>query len=101
MKISRFAATFFFSLWASFASANVPCTLPFNLQNNTTADATQVMANYNALITCLTNAAAAGSNSDITALLGLLTPIAPNRGGTNVFIGGTSLGSAANQVVTL
>ena len=47
------------------------------------------------------NAAAAGSNSDITALLGLITPIAPNRGGTNVFIGGTSSGSAAAQLVTL
>lgn len=66
---------FLLSLWASIASAGVPCTLPFNLQNNTIADATQVMANYNALVTCLGNAAAAGANSDITALFGLTTPL--------------------------
>lgn len=77
-------------LWAPTASAGVSCTLPFNLQNNTTADATQVMANYNALVTCLGNAAAAGSNNDITALLGLTTPLAPAEGGTSVFIGGTA-----------
>lgn len=77
-------------LWAPTASAGVSCTLPFNLQNNTTADATQVMANYNALVTCLGNAAAAGSNNDITALLGLTTPLAPAEGGTSVFIGGAA-----------
>ncbi len=88
------------SLWTSMAFANVVCTLPFNLQNNTTADATQVMANYNAIVSCLANAAAAGTNTDITALLGLTTPITPARGGSNVFIGGTSTGSAIAQVVT-
>jgi hypothetical protein len=80
----------FLWLWISIASAGVTCTLPFNLQNGTTADATQVMANYNALVTCLSNSAAAGSNSDITALLGLTTPIAPNEGGSSVYIGGTT-----------
>src|SRR5258708_15480863 len=100
MKISRFAAAFFFSLWASFASANVPCTVPFNLQNNTIADATQVMANYNAIVTCLGSAAASGVNNDITALLGLLTPIGPTFGGTSYLIGGTSTGSAAAQVAS-
>ncbi len=98
--VKRFIAGLFLSLWASVASANVPCTLPFNLQNNTTADATQVMANYNALVACLTNAAIAGSNTDITALLGLTTPITPARGGSNVFIGGISTGSAATQAIT-
>jgi hypothetical protein len=53
------------------AVAGVPCALPFNLQNGQPADATQVMANYNALVTCLGNAAAAGTNSDITSLSGL------------------------------
>ena len=62
--------------------ANVPCSLPFNLQNNTVADATQVMANYNAIITCLGSAAAAGVNSDITRLNGLSTPLSPSEGGT-------------------
>lgn len=87
-------------LWSSLAAlAGVTCTVPFNLQNNTTADATQVMANYNALITCLGNAAAAGANNDITSLLGLTTPIGPTVGGSSTYIGGTSTGSANAQVV--
>jgi len=92
---------FFLTLWATFAQANVPCTLPFNLQNATTADATQVMANYNALVTCLTNAAAAGVNSDITNILGLTTPLSVSQGGTSSFIGGTSGGSANAQTVSV
>jgi hypothetical protein len=81
------------------AQAGVPCSLPFTLTNGTLADATQVMANYNALVACLGNAAAAGANNDITALNGLTTPITPGQGGTNVYIGGTSTGSANAQVV--
>jgi hypothetical protein len=88
------------SLFSTPVFAGVSCTLPFNLTNGTIADATQVMANYNALVTCLTNAAAAGSNSDITALLGLTTPLALNEGGTPVYIGGTSGGSANAQTIT-
>ena len=88
-------------LWGTVAFANVPCSLPFNLQNNTTADATQVMSNYNALITCLGNAAIAGSNADITALLGLTTPIPPSAGGTTSYLGGTSTGTANAQVVAV
>lgn len=72
--------------------AGVSCNLPFNLQNNTVADATQVMANYNAITACLLNAAAAGANSDITALNGLLAPLPPNSGGTQLWTGGTSTG---------
>lgn len=82
------------------AQAGVSCSVPFNLQNGTTADATQVMANYNALVACLSNAAAAGSNSDITALNALVTPITPVQGGTNIYTGGTSTGSANAQSVT-
>lgn len=72
------------------ARAGVTCSLPFNLQNGTTADATQVMANYNALVTCLANAAAAGANNDITSLLGLTTPLSFTEGGSSVYIGGTT-----------
>lgn len=96
----KWALAILFSLWASTASANVPCTLPFNLQNNTTADATQVMANYNALVACLTNAAGAGVNTDITALTALSTPIPPASGGSNVYAAGTSTGSANAQAVS-
>lgn len=85
---------------ASPAFAGVSCTLPFTLTNGTIADATQVMANYNALVTCLTRAAAAGANSDITSLNGLTTPLAPIFGGTPVYTGATSSGSANAQTVT-
>ena len=89
-----------FFLLATQAQAAVPCTLPFQLQNNTVADATQVMANYNAIITCLQGAAAAGVNNDITSLQALTTPIAPGLGGTQTFTGGTSTSSANAQVIT-
>ncbi len=75
------------------ALANVVCSLPFTLTNGTIADATQVMANYNALVTCLSNAAAAGANNDITSLSGLTTPITPNEGGSNVYIGASPTAS--------
>lgn len=88
-----------FSLWATVAQANVPCTLPFNLQNATLADATQVMANYNAIVTCLTNAARAGANTDITSLGGLTTALTPAQGGSTVFIGGADTGGDGNTHV--
>lgn len=88
---------FWLFCWPAFAG--VSCSVPFNLQNNTTADATQVMANYNAILACLGNAAAAGSNSDITALTGLLTPIGPTVGGSSVYTAGASTGTANAQVI--
>lgn len=73
---------------------------PFQLQNNTVADATQVMANFNQLLNNINaNAAKNGANSDITALLGLTTPLAPSVGGTTTWTGGTSTGSANAQAV--
>ena len=97
--MKRIALLLFVLLASLPARAGVPCSLPFNLTNGTTADATQVMANYNALVTCLGNAAAAGVNSDITALTALSTPISPAGGGSTLFIGGTSTGTANAQVV--
>jgi hypothetical protein len=85
--------------WTAPALANVPCSLPYTLTNGTTADATQVMANYNALVACLANAAAQGANTDITSLGGLTTPIPPSEGGSPVFIGGTSSGTANAQII--
>lgn len=81
------------------ALAGVPCTLPFTLVNGTIADATQVMANYNALVTCLAAAAAAGVNSDITVLSGLTTPLSPAEGGSSLFAGTTTTGSANAQIL--
>lgn len=99
MRVLRLL-TFLLLLSSSAAHAGVPCALPFNLQNGTPADATQVMANYNAIITCLTNAAAAGVNSDITQLTGLTAPLSPANGGTQTFVATTpSTGSGNAQVV--
>jgi microcystin-dependent protein len=86
-------------LISSSAWAGVPCSVPFQLQNNTVADATQVMANYNAILTCLSNAAASGANNDITSLNALSTPITPAQGGTPIFVGGISTGSGNAQIV--
>jgi len=95
----KYVLALLLSLLASPALAGVSCVLPFNIQNGQPADATQVMANYNALVACLGNAAAAGANSDITSLNGLTTPIPKSAGGTPVYVGGTSTGSANAQVV--
>jgi hypothetical protein len=98
--MKRFLAFLFLYLASFPAHAAVPCSLPFNLQNGQPADANQVMANYNALVACLANAAAAGSNSDITALNSLTTPITAGQGGTNVFLAtAASTGSANVQIV--
>jgi len=80
------------------AHATVSCSVPFNLTNGTTADATQVMANYNAILACLSSgAASSGSNSDITSLNGLTTPITPAQGGAVALCGATGF-TAKNNV---
>lgn len=88
-------------LFAATAHAQIVNTLPFQLQNGTTADASQVMANFNQIVDNV-NAGAAknGTNSDITALTGLTTPLSPTQGGTTVYAGGTSTGAANAQVVS-
>jgi hypothetical protein len=59
--------------------------LPYTLTNGTTADANQVMADLNDIVSGVnTNAAHNGPNSDITALTGLTTPLAASQGGTGV-----------------
>src|SRR5690242_8905810 len=54
-------------LLAGLNAANAACTLPFQLTNGQTADATQVMANFNALIACL---GSAGSTNAIQTSAG-------------------------------
>jgi hypothetical protein len=69
------------------AHAGVSCSLPFNLTNGTVGDATQVMANYNAILSCLsTSTAHSGANSDITSLLGVVPPITALCGVTGLTI---------------
>jgi hypothetical protein len=75
--------------------------LPFLLLNGTTADATQVDANFNEIVNDVnSNAAHNGVNTDITALPGLTTPLTPTQGGSSVYVGGISTGSANAQVVS-
>lgn len=45
--------------------AQAACTLPHQLTNGQTADATQVMANFNALVTCLNSLNPAGSTNAV------------------------------------
>lgn len=49
------------SVLGSLDAAAAPCTLPYQLTNGQTADATQVMANFNALLACLNNLGPGGS----------------------------------------
>jgi hypothetical protein len=65
----------------------VPLTYTYTLVNNTLADATQVMQNFNDAKTALNNnAAASGVNSDITALNALSTPLTPAQGGSAAYV---------------
>jgi hypothetical protein len=102
--MSRLLLILFFlvSLVAEATAACTGGTLPFNLTNGTTADASQVMANYNAIISSVnTNCAGKGANNDITALLALTTPLAVGSGGSSSYIANplTSTGSANAYVV--
>jgi hypothetical protein len=59
--------------------------LPVLLQNGTPADATQVMANFNAVVSAVNASAAnSGINTNIQQLTGLTVPLAVNQGGTGL-----------------
>lgn len=63
-------------------AANCP-TYPFTLTNGTTADANQVMSNFNSILNCTnSNLAHNAANSDITSLSGLTIPLSIAQGGT-------------------
>ena len=73
--------------------------LPYTLTNGTTADATQVMADFNEILNDVNNNAAHnGANNDITSLSGLTTPITPAQGGTTIYYGAGG-GTANAQTV--
>lgn len=56
---------------------------PYTLTNGQVADATQVMANFNTILSCAnSNLAHNAANSDITSLSGLSTPLSVSQGGT-------------------
>lgn len=98
--MKRYLLAAFLWLLGTPAFAGIPCSLPFNLINGVTADATQVMANYNALVACLQLAAHAGNNTDITSISGLTTPIPPAQGGSTVFAGGIGTLSGGTYTVS-
>ena len=79
------AITAILALIAPVAHAANCSTYPYTLTNGQTADATQVMANFNSILSCAnTSLAKNGANSDITSLTGLLTPLSIAQGGTGV-----------------
>ena len=99
--MKKLLAALFFFLSISAANAGVSCSVPFNLTNGTIADASQVMANYNAILSCLANnAAESGANSSITALLGLTKPLNAASGGSTVYRGGVSTNVASAYSIT-
>lgn len=90
----------FTALLSGSVLAQIVGSLPFTLQNNTVADATQVMANFNTLLNGVNaNTAKNGVNSDITALTTLSTPITAAQGGSQTYVGGTATGTANAIVV--
>ena len=83
MKRLLAALTFLFALTALPALAANCASYPYTLTNGQTADANQVMANFNSILNCgNTNLAKNGANSDITSLTGLTTPLSVAQGGT-------------------
>ena len=81
--------------YASNCSSN-----PYTLTNGATADANQVMSNFNNLLNCAnSNLAHNGANSDITSLSGVTTPLSVGQGGTSAATASgarTALGAAAS-----
>lgn len=70
-------------------AANAACTVPNTLTNGQTADAGQVMANFNAVAGCVNSQPAGATNSvQINAGSGLLGPVGPLTNGQLV-IGST------------
>ena len=104
LAASRFLAFLLsFALVAGQAAATtILSSMPYSFSNGTASDATQVNANFQQIINQVNaGAAGSGSNNDITALNALTTPLTPAQGGTTVFLGGTSTGSANAQAVVI
>lgn len=96
-----FLAVLFWLLAAGAASAQIVGTYPYTFVNGATADATQVNADFTYVQGQVNaNAASAGANSNITAILGLTTPLSAAQGGSQIYTAGTSSGTANAQVVT-
>lgn len=98
MRQSRAFFTALFFCVAGLAAAQIVPSLPVLLQNNTLADANQVMANFNAIVNSVNaNGAKNGINSDILALTALSTPLTPVQGGTSSYYAGAGGGTSNAQ----
>lgn len=85
---------------ATVAQAAIIPSIPYNLTNGSLADATQVMGNFNTIVTDTNaNGAKNGANNDITSLTGLTTALSHALGGTVVYTGGTTGGSTNAQTL--
>lgn len=74
---------------------------PFTLVNGTPNDANKVMADFNSILSCANdNLAENGSNSSITSLHGLTTPLSLSQGGTGTSLSVTPAESGANSDIT-
>jgi hypothetical protein len=84
------------------ATAQIVSSVPYTFQNGTVADATQVNANFNAIVAGVNaNVATAGANSNISSLTGLTTPIPLNAGGTADYnASSSSTGTSNAQVIS-
>lgn len=91
MKRFLFFAAMILSLGlASQAEAANCSSYPYTLTNGQTADANQVMTDFNLILNCANNNLAHnGANSDITSLSNLTTPLSVAQGGTGRSTGGT------------
>ena len=79
------------------ASAQIVGSLPFNLQEGTPALASQVMANFNAIVSGTNaNSAKNGVNTDITQLSALTTPLTRVQGGSQTHIATAPAGGGVN-----
>lgn len=82
------------------SDANAQCVLPYNLQNGDPPDATKVMANYNALVTCMAPLAPAGQAFSVQtkAANGGFGAVAPLNDG-QLLIGSTNNPPQPQQLI--
>src|ERR1700685_3119232 len=84
------------------ANAQIINSYPYTFVNGPThvIDANQMNAQFSSVASQVNaNAAIAGTNSNITALTGLSTPISQNQGGSQVYTGGMTGWSANAQTL--
>lgn len=92
--IRSLLATVVVALGAS-GVANAQCTVPNNLTNGTTADASQVMANFNSVLSCVNSAPGGATNAiQFNAGSGVFGGVGPLTNG-QIVIGSTGAGPQA------